>query len=78
MKYPIILIDNGHGKDTKGKRSPDGSLEEWRFARDIAAEVVRRLSERKYNGICTIEQFGAADQLMYMRRAAKWLVNIID
>lgn len=42
------------------------------------AEVVRRLSERKYNGICTIEQFGTADQLMYMRRGAKWLVNIID
>lgn len=48
MKYPIILIDNGHGKDTKGKRSPDGSLEEWRFARDIAAEVVRRLQVLGY------------------------------
>ena len=27
IKLPIILIDNGHGKDTPGKCSPDASLE---------------------------------------------------
>ena len=32
----IILIDNGHGKDTPGKRSPDSSLLEWKYTRDIA------------------------------------------
>ena len=40
-----VILDNGHGKDTRGKRSPlwpDGSqLYEWEFNRD----VVCRLSE---------------------------------
>lgn len=39
----ILLIDNGHGSDTAGKRSPDGRLREWTYTREIAAEVVRRL-----------------------------------
>ena len=38
-----VLIDNGHGVDTKGKRSPvwpDGrQLFEWEFNRDIAKRV---------------------------------------
>ena len=24
-----VLIDNGHGENTPGKRSPDGRLREW-------------------------------------------------
>ena len=39
----IVLIDNGHGSNTAGKRSPDGRLREWSYTRGIAAEVVRRL-----------------------------------
>ncbi len=45
----IILIDNGHGIDTAGKRSPDGRLREYKYAREIAAEVVKRLKARGYN-----------------------------
>ena len=29
-----ILIDNGHGRETLGKRSPDGSLREHKWARE--------------------------------------------
>ncbi|WP_290534629.1 N-acetylmuramoyl-L-alanine amidase [Alistipes sp.] len=43
-----ILIDNGHGADTQGKRSPDGSFREYRWARDIAARVVKELRGRGY------------------------------
>ena len=36
---PIVILDNGHGEETAGKRSPvwgDGSqLFEWEFNRDI-------------------------------------------
>ena len=39
MKYPIILLDNGHGKETMGKRSPDGKLLEWKWAREIAIKI---------------------------------------
>ena len=48
-KNMIILIDNGHGQDTAGKRSPDGRLREYKYAREIAAEVVKRLKTMDYN-----------------------------
>lgn len=42
----IVLIDNGHGADTKGKQSPDGRLREYKYAREIAARVVNALKLR--------------------------------
>ena len=45
----VILIDNGHGIDTLGKRSPDGRLREYKYCREIAAEVVKRLKTMGYN-----------------------------
>ena len=44
-----ILIDNGHGVTTKGKRSPDGRLREYNYCREIAAEVVKRLKAQGYD-----------------------------
>ena len=44
----IVLIDNGHGDNTPGKRSPDGILREYKYTREIAAEVQRQLQERGY------------------------------
>lgn len=44
-----ILIDNGHGIDTPGKRSPDGRLREYLYAREIANAVVARLKNLGYN-----------------------------
>lgn len=35
----IILIDNGHGRETPGKRSPDGRLREYAWAREIARRI---------------------------------------
>lgn len=49
MKFPIILIDNGHGKETVGKRSPDGSLREWRWSRDIAGQLMQSLRLQGYD-----------------------------
>ena len=45
----VILADPGHGIDTLGKRSPDGRLREYKYAREIAAEVVKRLKSMDYN-----------------------------
>ncbi|MBR1575851.1 MAG: N-acetylmuramoyl-L-alanine amidase [Bacteroidales bacterium] len=39
----IVLIDNGHGIDTAGKRSPDGRFREYLWNRWIAADVCARL-----------------------------------
>lgn len=44
-----ILIDNGHGVDTAGKRSPDGSLREYKYARGIAEKVVSELKKRGFD-----------------------------
>lgn len=38
-----VLIDNGHGITTPGKRSPDGQLLEYAYTRKVVKEVVRRL-----------------------------------
>ena len=41
-----ILIDNGHGIDTKGKRSPDGQLLEYAQNRLLAGRIVFALQAR--------------------------------
>ena len=44
-----ILIDNGHGENTPGKRSPDGMLREYLYAREISDDIVRELVKRGYD-----------------------------
>lgn len=44
-----ILIDNGHGLNTPGKRSPDGTLIEAIYARQIAQRIVADLQDRGYD-----------------------------
>lgn len=39
-----ILIDNGHGVETPGKRSPDGRFREYKYNRETARAVVEHLS----------------------------------
>lgn len=38
-----VLIDNGHGVETPGKRSPDGRLREYAYTREIATRVMDAL-----------------------------------
>lgn len=44
-----ILIDNGHGSDTPGKRSPDGRLREYAWTREIAERIVNDLRALGYD-----------------------------
>ena len=44
-----ILIDNGHGIDTKGKRSPDGRLLEYAQNRLLAGRIVSALQARGHD-----------------------------
>ena len=44
-----ILIDNGHGILTKGKRSPDGKLLEYAYTRELARRIVSILQSRGYD-----------------------------
>lgn len=51
-----ILIDNGHGIETRGKRSPDGRLREYRYTREIASAVVSGLQQRGYDAILLVPE----------------------
>lgn len=44
-----ILIDNGHGSDTAGKRSPDERLREYAYAREIAKRLEKTLYAKGYD-----------------------------
>lgn len=39
----LVCIDAGHGKETPGKRSFDGSLREYEFNRDVAIRIKKHL-----------------------------------
>ena len=46
-KNLYVILDNGHGEDTPGKRSPDGKFREYKYARVIVqmlAEELEKLS----------------------------------
>lgn len=44
MIKQVVLIDNGHGVETPGKRSPDGMFREFSWAREMADMVVKALT----------------------------------
>ena len=44
-----VLIDNGHGLNTPGKRSPDGTFLEASYNREIAKRIVADLTDRGYD-----------------------------
>lgn len=44
-----ILLDSGHGENTPGKRSPDGKLREYLYAREITEAIERELKLRGYD-----------------------------
>lgn len=44
-----ILIDNGHGSNTSGKRSPDGKLREYAWAREIAKRLESALKAKGFD-----------------------------
>ena len=44
-----ILIDNGHGLNTPGKHSPDGTFREAIYTRQIAQRIVSDLHDRDYD-----------------------------
>lgn len=56
MKNFLVLIDAGHGIDTKGKRSPDNSLQEYRYCRDLAGELSVRLQENGIENIVIVPE----------------------
>lgn len=67
----VILIDNGHGRDTKGKNSPllkgsglnlldifteNGRFKEWKYTRVVAQEIVAKLKGLGYDARLVVSE----------------------
>lgn len=46
-----ILLDNGHGINTQGKRSPDGRLLEYKYTREIVKMIYDRLISEGFEAV---------------------------
>ena len=68
----VILIDNGHGKDTAGKRSPDGRLLEYQYAREIAQRLAKELWERSIDAVLITPEENDVSLSERCRRANKY------
>ena len=66
-----ILIDNGHGIDTPGKRSPDGRFREYKYNREIAKAVVEHLQLRGYDAELLVPEEEDISLKERVRRANK-------
>ncbi len=51
-----ILLDNGHGDNTPGKRSPDGKFREYLFAREIVDAIKNELDQLNYEAQCLVPE----------------------
>lgn len=51
MERIKVLLDAGHGRDTAGKRSPDGRLREYAYAREIAVRLEKELKARGFEAV---------------------------
>lgn len=67
-----ILIDNGHGENTPGKCSPDKSLREYAWNREIADRVVSELKVRGYDADLVTPELYDVPLRERVRRANYW------
>ena len=67
-----ILIDNGHGAETRGKRSPAGRLLEYRENRIIARGIVDALTARGLDAILLVPEETDISLPERCRRVNEW------
>lgn len=67
-----ILIDNGHGENTPGKRSPDGVFREYLWTRETAASIVRALRMRGYDAELLVKESVDVPLQERCRRVNDW------
>lgn len=67
-----VLIDNGHGVETGGKRSPDGRLREYAYTRDIADRVMTRLQTEGIESIRIVPEEADIEPEERVARANKY------
>lgn len=74
---PLVILDNGHGNNTAGKRSPvwpDGTqLLEWQWTRHIAREVQARLALMGYDARLLVPEERDIPIPVRISRAREWV-----
>lgn len=70
-----ILIDNGHGVETKGKRSPDGTLREYAWAREVARMACDLLQSEGYDAQLLVPEDRDVSLAERCRRANRYDKN---
>ena len=66
-----ILIDNGQGNNTLGKRSPDGKFREYAYNREIAKRIVADLIDRGHDAELIVPEDNDISLEERVRRANK-------
>ena len=67
-----ILIDNGHGQFTAGKRSTDGEFREYYYNRIVARRVTSRLKELVYDAELLVPEDDDISLTERCRRVNAW------
>ena len=70
----IIILDNGHGIDTPGKRSPDGNFREYLWCRQFVQRLKHELEEWGY----TVFDIVTEDKDVSLTNRAKRVNEICD
>lgn len=74
-----ILLDNGHGKDTAGKRSPlwpnNIQIFEWEYTRKLVKKIHEDLKERGINSIILVPEDNDVSLSERCKRANKYDKN---
>lgn len=71
-----ILVDNGHGWDTPGKCSPDGTFREYKYTREIARAVVNDLNARGYDAVLLVPEQIDVTLKERVRRVNAWCSKV--
>lgn len=66
-----VIIDNGHGINTPGKCSPDKSILEWKYCREIAKRLAEKLNADKIKAIILVPEDRDISLTERCRRANK-------
>jgi len=67
-----ILIDNGHGSNTPGKRSPDGTLREYAWAREVSCMICDLLQAEGYDAKLLVPELTDISLAERCRRANQY------
>ena len=51
-----VLIDNGHGINTRGKHSPDRRIYEWQYCRRVAEAVAKALQKEGIDAVRIVKE----------------------